>query len=230
MAKEETKHLAQKQMEAAIKLLKAANGQEEKIMLLRQKVGELYENILVIFKEADIPWGQMTREIQLGFGNWPKTEKGEFIGTKALLEDKDEQGRVKYEPAVWLNRFNVYRNRYTSYGKTREAPPARVPIASLPPEQRAEARVKESVKETEKRISTAHAVNFELVVQALRELLTFSRQTGNKQAEAPIMAVAKAFGIAPDAIFELKSVVIPKEGKPIIPPELQQEPEPQVVH
>jgi len=216
----EHKHLTSKQLAGCISLLRAANTAEAKIEGIRQKIGETYENIILIMKQADIPWTMMTAELQAGFGDWPTDEKGVKIGLKALLRDKDENGRTKYEPAVWLNRFMVYRNRYVGYDKLRTAPAPPVKISEITdPEERKAVRIEQAEKETEKRISTAHAINMPLVVQALRELMTFAHRTHNRAAEGNIKALAKNFGISEDAVFELNSVVIPPKGDVYIPEE-----------
>lgn len=194
--------LTGKQKQSVRKLLESAN-------LLHQKISDKYDNVLIIMKEAGVPWGAVTEYLQDSFTDWPVDEaSGKYRGVKALLREKDETtGEVEYEPAVWVNRFNVYRNKFEDYDKPKIVE-ARKPLSEMTPEERGEYRLNLMKQETERRLTKAHAVTPELLIHNLQELLTYAEVVKDTKVEKAVVSLFKLLKAEEKDIRPLTEIVV----------------------
>ena len=203
-------------------LLREAAEKQIKAEELLQTAGDKYENVLVIMKESGVPWGLVTRTIQTQvFTDWPVKDSGLPRGYQDLMTEG-------YKPALYLNRFIAWRDKYyrapqagETFGMKKEAAERPPKMADLTPEQKQERRIEESKKNTERRISAPHVINRDLVRHAFHELYTFAEVLGNKEAQKHLLNAFKAFGklFEGETLGTLKEVVQTPAGEMVVQPE-----------
>lgn len=80
-----------------------------------KKAGEQHELTLATLKACRVSWSDISKAIIACYTDWPLNAKGDPKGIQKAIAEDD------FEGAKALNRFQVYRNKYTDYGVKKES-------------------------------------------------------------------------------------------------------------
>jgi hypothetical protein len=69
-----------------------------------------YQELLDLLRNNNVPWKEITEHMKNWFPDWP-TNGRKKLGISKVLSEKP-----KYAPAIFINRFNSWRNQFSNYG------------------------------------------------------------------------------------------------------------------